>query len=498
MRIVLFPNIDNLSKYCIYSIKRISIFKNEILLSPISASEIYGNDIFPDLLYTDNFILSRIDELKLGKNSEQSLEENLELSETIPEKIISNFNYLKKYFYDNSRKGLKYLVDQTEQTYREYSVKIEKTTKTIKYLFKKLGKYKGAKYENEFNKNTTDNHELIKYFKGELSYIEENSNEDYLKYLNYPENKFKSLKKYLDLNLKLVEEESLYFDETYTDKYKYYLLQKINFLKYLEHILPKFHLFSEYKNTIKRFGHILIDLENYSSEWINQMFEKIKESYVKLIELKINDLFSVMNKLEISLQNVKLIKIKETKLYLKIYKKNSNPSKSVFDGYECKSINIIRNSYYDNFFSKILINYNITNIDSENILVLKFLNRRFFYYLKITFSKIELWSKKLNDDFLVGEYDIFTETDKYNKVKDFSKLIYLLVKIDKGKMIISIKLDYDLIPNEIIKYLDELKTITYDEMIKIYQLDYNHFQEYYKNCTVIFEKSEVDLVRNIF
>ena len=146
MRIVLFPNIDNLSKYCIYSIKRISIFKNEILLSPISASEIYGNDIFPDLLYTDNFILSRIDELKLGKNSEQSLEENLELSETIPEKIISNFNYLKKYFYDNSRKGLKYLVDQTEQTYREYSVKIEKTTKTIKYLFKKLGKYKGAKY----------------------------------------------------------------------------------------------------------------------------------------------------------------------------------------------------------------------------------------------------------------------------------------------------------------------------------------------------------------
>ena len=75
---------------------------------------------------------------------------------------------------------------------------------------------------------------------------------------------------------------------------------------------------------------------------------------------------------------------------IKIYNKNINPITFTDIGVECKEFSIIKNSYYDNFYAKLLVNFNQTNFRSENIIVVKFINRRFFYYTKITFSKIDL------------------------------------------------------------------------------------------------------------
>jgi hypothetical protein len=114
--------------------------------------------------------------------------------------------------------------------------------------------------------------------------------------------------------------------------------------------------------------------------------------------------------------------------------------------------------------------------------------------LKIYFAKIQLWHKDLENHYLIGEYSILNEVDKYNAVKEFSKLVFVLVKINKGVLTLSVKIDYNPMPKEIIDHLEFTKKIDYDKLIQIYLDDANKFQNYYKNATVLYDGKDINLV----
>lgn len=521
LRIILSPDLEGVhSNFCIFSIKHISIFKNEILLDPLLTSELYGEEVNPLLFYSDNFIVTRIDNLKLGIDLQQSLSENIYKSDAIPEKIIEMFSDLKQQLRDNSRNSLNWLVYQSETSYRDYMNKNEKSISLIKSLFKHLEKYGASAFSSHLADFRNETLGAVKKFKSDLDYLEKSisrkmlikkqqhkqqqqqqindiSNNIKLQSLNFNVNyNYSSLEKLVEANNKLIEQESAFFEETNSDKYRYKLNSKIRFLKYLEHVYEKIDFYSGLKATFKRHSKILSELESYNAKWTQRMYELIDDYYNKFISSKQNELNSVMRKLEISLQNVKLIRKIDTQLFIKIYNKNINPITFTDIGVECKEISIIKNSYYDNFFAKLLVNFNQTNFQSENIIVVKFINRRFFYYVKISFSKIELWNKDLENHHLIGEYSVLTEADKFNAVKDFSKLVFVLVKVNKGILDLAVKIDYNPIPGEIKEHMEFIKTIHYDKLIKIFLDDPNKFQNYYKNSTVLYEGRDTNLVTN--
>ncbi len=505
MRIMLTPDLESHINYCIFSIKRISLFKNEILLDPILTSELNGEEANPQLFYSDNFLLSKIDNVALGIDIQSKLTQNILISDTIPENIIDVFNSLKNQIKDKKRNSLNGLIYNTESYYQEYKNKNKQSVKLIKNLFLHLEKFNAKPFSSFINEFKQETVEKIKDYKSELEKIQysingqEDNNEveiklSVIKNSNYNETNIDTL---VENNYKLIEQESAYFDETNTDKYRYKLNAKLKFLKYLSHIYKKIDFYSIIKNTFIPNQKILSNMENYNGKWTEKMYKIIDEYYSNFTQIKNSELNSVMKRLEISLQNIKLIRRSETLNHLRIFNKNINPKTSSQFGIECKEIKIIRNSYYDNFFAKLLVNYNQTNFESENIIIVKFINLRFYYYLKIYYSKIELWNKDLDNNNLIGEYDIYTESDKFNIVKDFSKLLFILVKIHKGEISLSVKIEYNPIPEEIINYLNDINIITYDKVIKFYMEDYNKFQEYYKNSKILYEGKDINLVKQI-
>jgi len=514
LRIIISPDLEGVhSKFYIFSIKHISLFKNEILLDPLPSSELYGEEINPLLFYSDNFIITRIENLQLGIDLQQNLSQNIYKSDSKPEKIIEMFSNVKQQLIDNKRNSLNWLLNHSETSFREYMLKNQASVKLIKNLFKHLEKYGAEPFKSYFSNFGNEKHEDIKAYKEYLDELEnkitnkiliikqkqkQKNDISQLKSQSPPNSNsnasYSSLEKLVEINNKLIEQESAFFEETNSDKYRYKLSAKLKFSKYLEHVFEKIDLYSGMKATVKHNSKILLELENYNAEWTLKMYERIENYYKIFIESKKNELQSVMKKLEISLQNVKLIRILNSKLFLRIYNKNINPLTYRQIGVECKEINLIKNSYYDNFYAKLLVNFNQNNFESENIIVIKFINRRFFYYMKINFSKVELWNKDLENHHLIGEYSILTETDKFNSVKEFSKLVFLLVKINKGILNIAVKIDYNPIPSEIKEHLEYIKTINYDKLIKLYLEDANKFKNYYKNSNVLFEGKDINFV----
>jgi len=498
-QIILMPQLESHTNYCIYSIKHISIFKNEILLDPVLTSELYGEDMNTQLFYTDNFIITRIDDVKLGINLQSKLSENVNLSDTIPEKITSTFSLLNKLSNDESKGSLNDLIYQIEINYREYSIKNQRSTSMIKLLFKHLQNFGASPYSNYLDINKYETLTKMRDLKDNLDDLKmitaknkmKNEKIEAHKIIN---NSYTYLENLVEQNNKLAEQESTFFEETNSDKYRYKLNAKLRFLKYLVKVFDNLDFFSKIRGTFSRCEKILADLENYNAEWTKTMYEMIDEYYDEFIQAKKNDLNNLMKNLEISLQNIKLIRLSDSQLYLNIYNKKIHPSTHSEYGAECKETNLLKYTYYDNFFAKLMINYNQTNIQSENLIIVKFINSRLFYYMKVEFSKIELWYKNLENHNKIGEYNIFTETDKYVVVKDFSKLVFIMVKIYQGLLTLNVQIQYNPIPKEIGDHLLYMKSINYDKLISLYMDDYNQFQHYYKNSTVLYNSKHVNLV----
>jgi len=114
--------------------------------------------------------------------------------------------------------------------------------------------------------------------------------------------------------------------------------------------------------------------------------------------------------------------------------------------------------------------------------------------LKIYIKRIELWRKDLDEDTEIGTYDISTPNDKFYEVKDFSKLLYVLIKIQRGKLTVSFRLDYNEIPEEILNREEDLRKMTYDKLLQFYNEEFNKYQEYYKGAKLIFTVKDVNLV----
>jgi hypothetical protein len=522
MNIILIPDLEDNKSYCLFSIKKIYISKNEILLQPLLTKDIYdldsNNDIDnnnsnerdnykeyqSNIFFSDNFFITRINSANLGIDLQRTLSENIQESNKKPNLIIETFNNLKAMFNNNnsnkqklkSRKqtSIKNLITLIDTIYRNYQIKNEENLTNIKKIFQFLKKINGESFEKHINDNCTEYRNMT--LKNNLMI--------YTKIYHYVHKTYKikevdsqmipNLLEIISENQKILKEENYYFDESYTDKYNHLLNLKMNFLEYLSNVIIKLDFYESFRQNLKRYDNIGSNMYSYNSIWINEIYKFLNKNFDLLIKKRNLELDFIKEKLEVTLQNLKLLEILKTQIFVRLYSKELDPKTNIEKGLECKMINIVKNSYYDNFFVKLLIQYKQENLFSENILLLNYLNRKFFYYLKIYLKRIELRRKDYDEDIEIGSYDISTPNDKFYEVQDYSKLVYILIKIEQGLLTVSYRVDYNEIPDEILKREEDIKDMTYDKLLKFYDEEFNKYQDYYKGSNLIFNVKDFNMV----
>jgi hypothetical protein len=491
---------------CFCSISELTVSKNEIELKSLegdaeklSEEGIESSENFNTLnsptkkIYSDNFFLTKIENIQTINFDTSDFEKMYSDSQHYVKEIENNYLNIKKKFIGPTSDFAQLLSNLT-YTNGEYHRKVVKELNRIKRYEYLLSEVKGSSKRTQqvINKNqTVKNNKKISPKKSQyLALLSQFINvKNYFENLPILKNKmvknFKSSTENLislitDLNNFLVRNATIY-TQAYSDKF---VKDAIDSSEKIKSTLSALNIYDKISKMNPDLQYVEEGLESLKHITKSQLREKLNflgNEYQAILKIKQKELSGFLKNFELLLQNIKLIKMQIEEIFLSIQNK-------------CLPVQLVTNSYYDNFFVKLVINFKRETINDYNIFIFKFFNKDVFYYIRYNAFKIEVWRKKYEQEKKLFTYNKCTsEYDKFNQVDNFSKLFYVLIKVENGKFSLLLKIDYHQIPSVIEKYLEGLNNINYEKLMEIYEQNENDFKEYYGDAKLIYEKNDVDL-----
>jgi len=367
--------------FCIFSIKQLRIFRNEIHVEP----ETITKDGKTSFVYNYNFFLTRLQSTNLEKVQSSNNLEMFEKTQT----IINNIQKHKENInLSLDHKGFKELISYDLNKYNTFTILRDKLQKLLLYFDleskenKKLLSGLDKKKTFELHKNITN---ITHYITNQV--VAQNYYDTVSKFINYLQTfdtreidlRMKSLNELLlDLD-KLLIDNSYKFVDSLNDKYKLDTLKKIQKLAEIVNDSKNLRNILKLKTYFEKINKSFIEASLFSITDVKRIIETIKSNFDDLYEISKDEMSKFFVKLYIKLQNIKITNTLLKPFYIEVAGKNSLDK-------VCQKFNIINNFYIDNFLLKMILTYKHNTLNVENIIIIKFVNRFLFYYLKITWK----------------------------------------------------------------------------------------------------------------
>lgn len=502
---------------CFCSISELTVSKNEIELKSLETeieklSEGFSGEIYENLfaqsqsqkdseskrttkIYSDNFIITKIEKMQLNNFDTTDFEKMYANSQHVVKSIEKNYIDINKKFIGPTSDFAQLLSNLTfiDGEYHRKVVKELNRIKRYEYLLSQIeGKSKLIQNKNHKNKNKpiSKNTKISSKKSMYLKLLSQFVNvKKYFENLPIIKNKmiknFKSstedlIKQITNLNSFLVRNATVY-TQAYSDRFVKDAVDSSEKIKTTLSTLNIYEEISKMNSDVQFVEEGLDALKHITKSQLRDKLNFLGNEYEFLLKNKQKELSDLIQNFQLLLQNLKLIKIQIKEIFISIQN-------------NCLPVKLVTNSKYDNFFVKLVINFKRETINENSIFIFKFLNKDVFYYIKYSASRIEVWRKKYDQEKKLFTYEnCSNEYDKYNHVNNFSKIFYVLIKVDKGKFSLLLKIDYHPIPDPIEKYFKGLNNINYEKLMEIYEQNENDFKEYYSDAKLIYEKNDVDL-----
>jgi hypothetical protein len=507
-RIILqiFPDNGNelsYSNFCIFQIKKITLFKNEIVYKNSLSSSIMKNNTnqssildndfsgipSPSVFYSDNFYITKVEEGKINVQKQSQLDDYNYNSTIIRDEI---FDY-EKYFHKN----LPHIVDNADRIEKNYKDYYQLKERLITILDKVASNFKDSFRNFTFNHTNVIrehfNNAIIHSLFNKTKLYFENKTNFRINY-NYPHSQ-KHLTKTKKLLNDFISENSEKFTSLLSDYYKRRYIKIVDSLPELNKKVLSLNKLNLIEQKIPLVETALVSLVKFSKENIGELLDGLKEKVKTILFQKTNEMKNLISRVEILLQNIRLVKEESKKIYLNMTQTNENDLETL----QCQDLNIITNTFYDNFLINSVISFDELNLKYENIIIFKFINKFVYYYLKITFHTIEIRKKKYDHDTRLIKYSINNALDANYMLRNFNKNVFMMIKVNKGKLSVNININYEPLPSMIIEHLKKYSFINdtdYDKLMDLYKMNENHFRSFFQGAENIFLIDDIDLFQN--